>query len=119
MWGYGVDPPADTTRLPQALRFSVYLALLLIGGLLKDAQQGARRSRRELRRIFREFDEDADPPRPAARRPLAEASALTAAGELFPPGGTVSLILLIAHLRLDEPKRVAIAYSTALISEST
>lgn len=40
-------------------------------------------------------------------------------GEPFPPGGTVSLILLIAHLRLDEPERVSIAYLAALISETT
>ena len=53
----------------------------------------------------------------AARRPLAEASALAAAGELVPPGGTVGLILLIAHLRLNKPERVTIAYLTALISE--
>jgi len=119
MWGYGVDRPADTTRLPQVLRFSVCLALLPIGGLLENAQQGARRGRRELRRLFREFDEDADTPRPAARRPLAEGSALTATGELFPPGGTVGLILLIAHLRLNEPERVTIAYLAALISEPT
>ncbi len=39
--------------------------------------------------------------------------------ELFPPGGTVGLVLLIAHLRLSEPERVAIAYRAALISEST
>ena len=95
------------------------LALLLIGGLLKDAQQGARCSRRKLRWLFRESDEDADPPRPAARRPLAEATAPAVAGELFPPGGTVGLILLIAHLRLGEPERVTIGYLAALISEST
>jgi len=54
-----------------------------------------------------------------ARRPLAEASALAVAGELLPPGGTVGLIFLIAHLRLSEPERVAISYLAALISEST
>ena len=69
--------------------------------------------------LFRQFNEDADPPRPPARRPLAEASGLAAAGELFPPGATISLIFLIAHLWLDEPERVAIADLAALISEST
>ena len=95
------------------------LALLLLCGLLKDAQQGARCSRRKLRWLLREFDEDADPPRPTARRPLAEASALAAAGELFPPGGTVGLIFLIAHPRLGEPERVAISNLAALIPEPT
>ena len=64
-----------------------------------------------LRRRFREFDEDADPRRPAARRPLAGASALTAARELVPPDSMVGLILPIAHLWLNEPERVTIACS--------
>ena len=64
-----------------------------------------------LRRRFREFDEDADPRRPAARRPLAEASALAAARELVPPDSTAGLVLPIAHLRLNEPERVTIACS--------
>jgi hypothetical protein len=34
-------------------------------------------------------------------------------GELVPPGGTVGLILPIAHRRLNEPKRVTIADLTA------
>ena len=54
-----------------------------------------------------------------ARRPLAEATAPAAAGELFPPGGTAGLILLIAHLRLGEPERVAIGYLATLIPEPT
>jgi len=114
-----VQSPREHNHLPQALRVSVCLALLLIGGLLKDAQQGARCSRRKLRRLFREFDEHADLRRPAARRPLAEGSALAAAREIVPPDGTVCLMLLIAHLRLNEPERVTIAYLAALISEPT
>jgi len=102
-----------------SLMVRLCLALLLLYGLLKDAQQGTRCSRRKLRRLFREFDEDADPSRPAARRPLAEATAPAAAGELFPPGGTVGLVLLIAHLWLSEPERVAIGYLAALIPEPT
>lgn len=78
-----------------------------------------RRSRPKLRRLFREFDEDADPRRPTAKRPLAEASARAAARELVPLDGTVCLMLLIAHLRLNDPERVTIAYLAALISEPT
>jgi hypothetical protein len=110
--------PREHHHLPQAFRVSVCLALLLLYGLLKDAQQGERCSRRKLRRLFREFDEDADPPRPAARRPW-QGQALELAGELFSPDGTVGLIFLIAHLRLSEPERVTIAHLAALISEST
>jgi len=95
------------------------LALLLVYGLLKESQQGARCSRRKLRWLFREFDEDAHPSRRAARRPLAKATAPAVAGELFPPGGTVGLVLLIAHLRLGEPERVAIGYLATLIPEPT
>ena len=58
--------PAKTRKESRSaagvLRVSVCLARPLIGGLLKNAQQGARRSRRKPRRLFREFDEDADPP---------------------------------------------------------
>jgi hypothetical protein len=113
-----MPPPSEKANQDQRadLDGRLCLTLVLVDGLLKDAQQGAR-CRRKLRRLVRESDENAGPPRPAARRPLAEASALAVAGELFPPGGTAGLVLLIAHLRLGEPERVTIGYLAALRPE--
>jgi hypothetical protein len=51
---------------------------------------------------------------PWQRQPLSQRQ-----GNSFHQAGTVGLIFLIAHLRLSEPERVAIAYLAALISEST
>jgi hypothetical protein len=91
-----------------ALGSSVRLVLLPVGDLQQDAQQGTRCIRRQSRWLFGQLHEEADATGPARGRPLTSACTIAAARKLLIPGGSIGLILLIAHVGLVEPERIRV-----------